>query len=133
MKIVGGLQQSEQPIEYLLATNAEVYAVGEILTLSSGAATKAGVDTDGTQLFICLAALTGETGKKNVPAVRIRKDLQFEAMSSGQIAATAVNTAYTLDTAATGITATTTKGCFVVDKTDGATTSKVVGHFINGL
>lgn len=134
MKIIGGFQQAEQPIEMLIGTNSEAYVVGEILTLSSGAATKAGVDTDGTQMFVCLAAVTGSTGVRNVPAIRIRKDFQFSCASTATVAATLVGTVVTLDSSATTVTATATKGCFMIDKTDGTTTnSNVVGHFTSVL
>jgi hypothetical protein len=126
-----GFDINSQPIQMMIGTNSEAFVVGEILKLSSGVLTKADVDTDGTQQYICLAAVTGATGVANVPVIQLRKSMQLEASSSGQIAASAIGSAYTLSTAATGVTTTTTKGCFVVDKTDGATTSTVVGHFLS--
>lgn len=130
MKIVKGFQQPTQPIETRVGTNAEAFVVGEILTLSSGVLTKAGVDSTGTQMYVCLANVTGATGVENVPVVKLRKDLQFEATSSATVAATLKGQAVTLTADATGVTATTTNGVFVIDETDGATTnSKVVGHF----
>jgi hypothetical protein len=132
MKIIGGFQQAEQPIQYRIGTNSEAFAYGEILALSSGVLTKAGVDTSGSQQFICMGAATGATGVANVPVVQLRKDLQFSCVSTATVAATLVGTAVTLDSTATTVTATGTNGCFIIDKTDGATTnSNVVGHFIS--
>jgi len=130
MKIVQGFTLPTQPIQYMIGTNAEAFVLGEILTASSGVLTKAGVDSTGTQKYICMAAVTGATGIANVPVIQLRQDLQFEATSTATVAATLVGTAVTLDASATTVTATTTNGVFVIDKTDGATTnSKVVGHF----
>lgn len=128
--IVNSDQGRDFPYEYRVGTNAEEFVKGEILTLSSGVLTKAGVDTDGTQLFVCQKTVTGATGVANVPVVRLRRDIIFETTSSGTIAASAVGSKYTLSAAATGITDTTTKGCFEVSKTDGATASTVQGRFI---
>lgn len=131
-KVISGFVQPSQPVQYLEGTNAESFVLGEILALSSGVLTKAAVDTDGSQQYVCLAAVTGATGVKNVPVQQLRKDLQFETTSSATVAVTLVGQAVTLTAAATGVTATTTKGCFVIDKTDGATTnSTVTGHFIS--
>lgn len=132
LKVKNSFSDKTLPIIMLEGTNAEVFALGEILALSSGVATKGAVDTDGTQQYICLAAVTGATGVKNVPVHQLRKDIQFECTSTATVASTLVGSAVTLSTAATQVTATTTKGCFVIDKTDGATTnSTVLGHFLS--
>jgi hypothetical protein len=121
-----------QPIQVMIGTNAEAFVVGEILALSSGVLTKAAVDTDGAQQYVCLAAVTGATGVANVPVLQLRESVQFAVTSSATVAATLVGQAVTLGTGAVDITATTTKGCFVIDSTDGATTnSNVVGHFLS--
>lgn len=131
-KFKRGFDVNSQPIQVLIGTNAEAFVVGEILKLSSGALTKADVDTDGTQQYVCLAAVTGATGVANVPVMQLRESVQFEATSTATVAASLVGSAVTLATAATQPTATTTKGCFVIDSTDGATTnSTVVGHFLS--
>lgn len=125
-------ESAQQPIKLMVGTNAEAFVLGEILALSSGVLTKAAVDTDGSQQFVCMGAATGATGVANVPVMQLRKDLQFSVKSSATVAATAIGSAMTLDTDALLCTATTTKGCFVIDETDGATTnSNVVGHFIS--
>jgi hypothetical protein len=121
-----------QPIQVMIGTNAEAFVVGEILALSSGVLTKAAVDTDGAQQYVCLAAVTGATGVANVPVLQLRESVQFAVTSSATVAATLVGQAVTLGTGAVDITATTTKGCFVIDSTDGATTnSNVVGHCLS--
>jgi hypothetical protein len=121
-----------QPIQVMIGTNEEAFVVGEILALSSGVLTKAAVDTDGAQQYVCLAAVTGATGVANVPVLQLRESVQFAVTSSATVAATLVGQAVTLGTGAVDITATTTKGCFVIDSTDGATTnSNVVGHFLS--
>lgn len=131
-KVKNGFGDKTMPVIIMEGTNAESFVLGEILYLSSGVLTKSGVDTDGTQQYICLAAVTGATGVKNVPVHQLRKDVQFECTSSATVAASLIGSAVTLTAAATGCTATTTKGCFVIDKTDGATTnSTVLGHFMS--
>jgi hypothetical protein len=132
LKVKNSFGDKTLPIQMMAGTNAEAFVLGEILTLSSGVLTKSGVDTDGTQQYICLATVTGATGVKNVPVHQLRKDLQFECTSTATVAASLIGTAVTLSADATQVTATTTKGCFVIDKTDGATTnSTVLGHFIS--
>jgi hypothetical protein len=131
-KVKKGFTQPTQSVQFMEGSNAESFVLGEILIPSSGVLTKAAVDTDGGQQYVCMADVEGATGIKNVPVVQLRKNLQYEATSSATVAATLIGQAVTLTTAATGVTATTTKGCFVIDETDGATTnSTVVGHFLS--
>lgn len=130
MKFKKGFNSNTQPIQFMAGTNAEEFVVGEILALSSGVLTKAAVDTDGAQQYICMAAVTGATGVKNVPVVQLREDMQFSCVSTATVAATLIGQAVTLHTDGLTVTGTTTKGCFVIDETDGTTTnSNVVGHF----
>jgi hypothetical protein len=132
LKFKKGFDINTQPIQIMIGTNSEAFVLGEILALSSGVLTKGAVDTDGTQQYICLAAVTGATGVANVPVVQLRESMQFECTSTATVATTLVGSAVTLSSAATNVTATTTKGCFVIDETDGATTnSTVVGHFLS--
>lgn len=132
-KVKKSFQESaQQPFQYLVGTNSEAFAMGEILALSSGVLTKAAVDTDGEQRYVCMATVTGATGVANVPVVQLRKDLQFSVQSTATVAVTLKGSAVTLHTDGLSCTATTTKGCFVIDETDGATTnSNVVGHFLS--
>jgi hypothetical protein len=129
-KVKNGFSCKEQPIQFMEGTNAEAFVLGEILKLSSGLLTKADPTSAGTQQYVCLAAVTGATGIKNVPVSQLREDLQFECTSTATVAASLIGSAVTLSTAATECTATTTNGVFVIDKTDGVTTnSTVLGHF----
>lgn len=124
-------QENSQPLEKYIGTNAEAFVLGEIVILSSGVLTKAGVDSTGEQQFVVMSAGTGDGSTENIYVTKLRRDMQFEATSSATVAATLVGSAVTLTAAATGVTATTTNGVFVIDETDGATTnSNVVGHFI---
>ena len=122
------LDGSGPVIEWFPGTNEEAISRGQVLTLSSGALTGAGDDSDGAQDFISLSTATGD-GSTLLPVIRIKATDQYKTTSSGQIAATALGNLYTLATTELTITATTTKGVFKVDETDGATTSAVVGHF----
>lgn len=130
-KVKKSFQESAcQPIRLMVGTNAEAFSYGEILALSSGVLTKAAVDTDGAQQYICMGAATGATGVANVPVMQLRRDLQFSVQSTATVATSLIGTAVTLHTDGLSCTATSTKGCFVIDETDGATTnSNVVGHF----
>jgi hypothetical protein len=113
-----------QPIEFFPVTNAEDYAIGQVMALSSGDLTAAGVDSTGAQEFICLQAGTGD-GETLVPVLRIQRQMQFKV---DVVAGTpALNTKYTLDTNLVGITNTITNGVFKVDEIpeDGV----VIGHF----
>jgi hypothetical protein len=132
-KVKKSFQESaQQPIQYMVGTNLEAFALGQVLKASSGVLTSGDLDTDGEQRYVCLAAVTGATGVKNVPVIQIRKDLQFSAVSSATVATSLIGAAVTLNTGALQPTATTTKGCFVIDETDGTTTnSNVVGHFLS--
>jgi hypothetical protein len=132
MKYNSDFSQNAQPIQFMEGTNAEDFVLGEVLRLNSGVLTKGAVDSDGVQQYICMAAVKGATGIKNVPVVQIRKDAKFATVSSATVAKTLIGAAVELNADAVRVTATTTKGVFVIDETDGATTnSKVVGHFIS--
>ncbi len=134
MKYVKDFEHNTQPIEIMAGTNDEVFALGQTLTLSSGLLTAAGNDSDGTQTHICMGAATGVTGVKNVPVMAIRKSAQFKTVSSATVATSLIGAAVELNADEIRVTATTTKGVFVIDETDGATTaSTVVGHFTTGL
>jgi hypothetical protein len=132
MKLYKTFDGSVQPIEWFPGTNQESFAVGQVLNLSSGALTAADDDSDGTQAFIGLSAGTGD-GSTLMPVQRIRATDQYKTTSSGQIAASALGSKYTLASTELTITATTTNGVFEVDETDGATYSTVVGHFPSAI
>lgn len=113
-----------QPIEFYPVTDDEDYVVGEVMALSSGDLTAAGVDSTGTQEFICLQAGTGD-GATLVPVIRIQRQMQFKVDTVD--GTPSINTKYTLDTDLVGITNTTTNGVFKVDEIPES--GVVIGHF----
>lgn len=132
MQYSGDFQSNAQGIEMGEGTNAEEFTLGETVTFASGVLTKAAVDSDGTQNAVVLATVTGATGVANVPYIKISENNQFSTVSSATVAATLIGAAVTLNADAIRVTATTTKGIFVIDETDGTTTtSKVKGHFVS--
>ena len=129
--LINSEQRLSAPIEYRIGTNTEAFTIGEIAKLSSGVLTSADVNSAGSQHYVVLADVTGATGVANVPVTRLRRDLTFRVMSTGQVAATTIGNYYTLHTDRKSITATTTNGIFEITKTDGAATSTVEGRFMN--
>lgn len=122
-------QANQQGMDKLIGTDSEAFVLGEILTLAAGLLTKGGVDTTGTQKYICHNAFTGDGASADGFVHRLREDEQYKVESPGAVV---VGTAYTLSTAATGITTTTTNGVFEVDEelTENGI-DYVVGHFVN--
>jgi len=113
--------------EYLPGTNAEAFVVGEVVTLSSGALTKAAVDTEGVQEYVMLQAATGD-GTTELACIRIDGNINFIVEDANVASGTyVVGNAYTLNSDADGITNTTTKGVFVVKQN--MTNGDVVGYF----
>ena len=99
------------PIEMFPGTEDEVLTRGQVVILSSGALTSAGVDSDGDQTFIMIESATGD-GSTLLAVHRIRDDVQYRTPYAS---APTVGNNYTLNTGRVGITATTTKGVFRVD------------------
>lgn len=126
-KYYADYQGNAQGIEELIGTNAEAFVLGEVLTLSAGAATKAGVDSTGEQKYVALNDITGDGSNTNVAAIRIKENSQFKTEKPGTVV---IGNKYTLNAAATSITTTTTNGIFEVDAeiTEGDV-EYVVGHF----
>ena len=120
---------NSQPYRLMVGASSEAFVLGEILKRSSGLLTKADVNSDGIQEFLCVGDATGDASTKNVPVIALREDCEYRVDSSGQIAATAIGNKYTLSTAATGITAVTTKGVAEVVDTDGLDPSTVTVRF----
>ncbi len=104
---------------------AEDLEVGEALIVSAGQLTKAGTTDEVTHICV---------GEKNdidqYPAIAVHPYNYFETKTAETIAASAIGTAVTLDSDALSVTS-TTGGAFVIDETDEATESTVVGHFIS--
>jgi len=108
--------RSYPPILELPVTASEAYTKGEVLTVTSGAATISGVDTDGAKpLYLCeetkAAAASG-----NVKVHKIMPHICYEAVTSASIASNDIETLLTLDATATKVTATTTKGWATIIK-----------------
>lgn len=114
-------------IEWYPGTADEAIVIGQVLKLTSGKLTKADANSSGTQEFVSLIATTGDDTTL-LPVIRLQKQIQFH---TNVVAGTpAINTTYTVDAAAVGITNTTTNGVFKVDEIveDG-----VVGHFVSAM
>lgn len=119
------------PISELIAsTGSETYVTGEVLTITAGALTKAGVDTDGTQKFICSEDYVAPaSGNRGIYAYRIQPTMQFKIPCQATNASTAIGALVTLYTNATQVTATGLKGCVeLVEKVDTGA-SFIIGRF----
>ena len=118
--------------EVFPSTASETYVVGEILTMTSGALTKAAVDTDGTQLFVCdQDYVAPATLNKSIAAYRIKPSMIFKVLSYADNSSTVLGTLVTAHTDLLQVTATSTKGiCQVLDLLgDGTATSKILVRF----
>lgn len=92
-------------------TASETYVVGEILTLSTGALTKAGVDSDGTQMFVCQEAYVAPaTGMKEIAVTPLKKEHIYRTTVGATPTSLKVGNKVTLGSGAVDVTATTTKG-----------------------
>jgi hypothetical protein len=130
-KYIAEEQKNSQPLQYFIGTSDEVFLLGEIVYLSSGILTTSAATTAGTQRYVTAAGITGDGVTAEVPVYEIRKTTKFVTQTAVEIVSTAIGNKYTLTTAATSITDTTTAGVFMVDETDAKTLSEVVGHFTN--
>lgn len=126
---VKSLDGASDPFEYYLLTDNEAAEMGEGFVQTSGRLTKVGATA--TPEFIALRTQAAETTSITpLPVVRVDDEREWECMSTATVAATLVGSKVTLSTAATGVTATTTSGVFLISGTDGATTtSRVRGYF----
>lgn len=124
--------QNFEITESLPTTASETYTEGEALTLASGALTKAGVDSDGTQMFIALESYAAPaTGNRKLFVDRILPTKLYQVKSQADNSATAIGAQVTLHTDRLQVTATTTKGVFeVVDLLgDGEAGTEIIGRF----
>jgi len=129
MKIYTELVGSYPPIMELPVTANEAYVKGEVLTIASGKATKAGVDSDGTRLYVCEETMAANA-KTTVKAHMILNHLFYEAICADALTSNAIHTVVTLDSAATGITTTATKGvATIISKPDGASGKRAIIQF----
>ena len=108
------------PFEYLVVTTSETVAIGEALKLASGKLAKAGLDSDsGTPEFIAMEAVTSAPAGTKIAVIRVNEDVCYETELSEASASIAIGAKYTLDSTASKITATTTKGIAEVVAFDG--------------
>ena len=111
VKYLGGRNPVADPIT-LAATASEVFTDGECLAYSSGKLTKSGVDSDGSApLFVAVESKTIPSGGGELKVIKIDSNMLFECDAAGSVTA---GTKVTLNTAATGVTATTIKGIALV-------------------
>lgn len=121
-----------RPWQYLPADDA-AYTVGQALVLQSGhlvpVSSGVGEDTDEGPHYISMSNRTIATDGDLLPVVQCEDGIIWEAPLSANSASIAVGASYTLSSAGTGVTATTTKGCFKVLEFDG----KTAGDLVRGI
>lgn len=113
-----------EPILYKKPTAEETFLLGEALTETAGAVTKATATVK--PRYIC-AGVCNDAGL--LPVIPVLPTTQFLTEAAVTIAESLVGSAVTLSADGGSVTATTTGGVFTVDHTDGATKSVVTGHF----
>ena len=122
-----------RPWQYLAADDA-TYTVGQALVLNGGhlVAVSSGVgeDTDEGPHYICMANATIATDGDLLPVVQCDEEVIWEAPLSVNSSSIAIGTSYTISSAGTGVTATTTKGVFKVLEYDGNTAGDLVRGII---
>ena len=114
------------PFEYLPVTTSgspavnETIVIGEVLKLSSGKLTKAGVDSDNNNgEYIAMQDSADVPVGGKIACVRINADTVYETELSAAYSAIAAGAKVTLDSTATKVTATTTKGIAEIIDWDG--------------
>lgn len=119
-----------RPWQYLPADDA-TYAIGEALVFSSGhlVAVSSGVgeDTDEGAHYICMSDRVIAADGDLLPVIALDEEVILEAPLTVDSASIAVGTKYTITK--NGVTATTTKGCFMVTEFEG----KTAGDLVRGI
>lgn len=119
-----------RPWQYLPADDG-TYTVGQALVLTSGhlvpVSSGVGEDTDEGRHYVCMANKVIATDGDLLPVVEADEEVVWEAPLTAASASIAVGTAYTITAA--GVTATATKGCFIVKEFDG----KAQGDLVRGI
>lgn len=126
-KVLNG-QNFEKP-ELLPSTANETYKAGQVLTLSSGALTAAGNDSDGTQTHICCEDYAApSSGNRAIHAYPILKDVMvFRTDFSTTPTSLVIGDSVTLASDELRVTATKTKGvCKIYDMLGAAATGDEV-------
>ena len=131
-KIHAYIDGEVRPWQYLPADDAS-YTVGQALVFSSGhlvaVSSGTGEDTDEGTHYISMSDRTIATDGDLLPVVQCEEEIIWEAPLSVDSSGIAVGASYTLSSAGTGVTATTTKGCFKVLEFDG----KTAGDLVRGI
>lgn len=127
-KVVKTENSTSRPLVYKLMTDNEAAVAGSIYGETSGRMTLSGLDSDTpNQNYLCLKSQAAEASSVTlVPFMLITEDMQLETTSTATVAATVKGSKVTLASGAATVTATTTKGVFYIDETDGATTNSTV-------
>ena len=111
-------------LEYIPATTAETYKVGETLVFGqSGTATKASGTTVPT--YICCANLTA-VGGELVPVIRIQKHMVFTVPLQASGASLTLGSKVTVHSDGLQVTATTTGGIAEIVGIDGTAVGDTV-------
>lgn len=107
------------------STASTTYKQGEVLTISSGAAVAAGVDSDGTQKYICAEDYTAPaSGNRPIKVSAILPHIIYRTKFSAAPTSIVIGDKLTLTaTTLDGVTATTTKGVAEVFDKLGASAS----------
>lgn len=109
------------PIDYVPATEGEVFTVGEALVMKAGAASKCGATIKPT--FVCV----GPAENGNVPVMRVQDYMVFATtLSAASEGAIKPGDKLTLSADALQVTATTTSGVATVVAIEGQTVDSVV-------
>lgn len=114
------------PFEYIPVTTSgspaanEAIVVGEMLKIASGKLSKAGADSDsGKPAYLAMQDSADIPVGGNLAVMRVDDDTVYETELSAAYSAIAVGAKVTLDSTATKITATTTKGIAQIVDWDG--------------
>ena len=131
-KIHAYIDGEVRPWQYLPADDA-TYTVGQAVVLNGGhivpVSSGVGEDTDEGTHYICMSDRVIATDGDLLPVVQCEEEIIWEAPLSVDSSGIAVGASYTLSSAGTGVTATTTKGCFKVLEFDG----KTAGDLVRGI
>lgn len=118
------------PFEYLEVTASESFAIGEALKFASGKLTKCSGTT--TPEYIAMQAVASAPAGTTIPVIRVQPGTVYETELSAAFAAIAKGVKVTIDTAGTGLTATTSSGVAEIVDFDGAAVGdKVRCRFIH--
>ena len=123
MRIHSFEELNTQNLSHYPGTNAEVFVRGQIVYLLAGVFTKSAATSAGKQEYVMNEAATGDASTL-LSAFRIQRQYNLESIAAGT---PVVGSKYTLDTAAVGITNTTTSGVFKV--TTVLDSGNVIGNF----